>query len=571
MLNLTVKSRRFLPADFKVTQWSDLEPFGKLLLERDITTRMAFDAFLRDESEFDAVIGEERAWRYIRSSTHTNDDIAQQSYDQFVTHIEPPLAEMANKLNEKILASAFIDQPQDAAEALMFKRLKLKASMFRSDNISLDTDIDKLATETDQIRGAMTVELDGQTLTPQQAGDRLFWPDCAKREEAWRALQSRRLQDKDKIDGLFDQIVKKRHQIALNAGYQNFRDYQHDAYQRFDYTPADCFAFHEAVEKNIVPILSRLNHKRAKHMKLDALRPWDMSGDPLGRPALKAFDGVEDMVEKGVLMLDAIDPMFGDVVRTQREMGRLDLDSRPHKRPGGYNYEMSETHVPFMFANVTTKVDDVTTFIHEAGHATHDILSHELPVLAYKKYTMEIAEVASMSMELFAFDKWAIFFGETLEKKRAQEEFLAGILAFFPWCAQVDLFQHEIYTHPDWTPEQRHDAWVAVMKRFATEGIDRSGLDAEYQSFWHKQGHLFGMPFYYIEYGIAQLGALQLWRNYLRDPAKTIAQYKAALSLGYTRPLPELFAAAGIKFDFSPAMVGELVPFLMEQLEKFAD
>ena len=571
MLNLIVKPRRFLPQNFKVMDWSDIEPFGQALLNYDISTREKFDAFLRDQDEFDAVLGEEKAWRYIRSSTHTNDDIAQQSYEDFVKHIMPHVSELNNELNKKILATPFIDQPQNEAEKLMFKRLKLAASLFRSENIPLQTEVTNLATESDQLRGGMTVELDGETLTMPQLSNRLFLADRAKREEAWRASQQRRLQDRERLDTIFDAMVKKRHQIALNAGYQNYRDYMFDALQRFDYMPEACFAFHASIEQNIVPILTKLNQKRAQRMGLDILRPWDVNNDPLGRPALKAFDGIKDMTDKSIAALDAIDPLFGDVVRAQRDAGRLDLESRPHKRPGGYNYEMQETHVPFTFANATSNTRDVNTMIHEAGHAVHNILSHGLPLNAYKDVTMEIAEIASMAMELFAFDKWAIFFGETDEKRRAQEEVISDILYSLPWIAQIDLFQHDVYTHPDWTIAQRNDAWEIIVKRFAAGGVDRSGFDAEYRTSWHKQGHIFGMPFYYIEYGIAQLGALQLWRNYMADPVKTIAQYKAALALGYTKPLPDLFATAGIKFDFSPTMVGELVPFLMEQLAKFED
>jgi oligoendopeptidase F len=569
MLSLEVKPRQFLPQDFKVTSWDAIKPFGDKLLERDISTREAFNQFLLDETEFSAVLGEEGTWRYIRNSTHTNDTEAQKSYEEFITLISPPLAELGNELNKKILASPFVNQPESEEQALMFKRMKLEASMFRSENIALQTEVEQLGTESGKLRGAMTVEIDGQTLTLQQAGDRLFSPDRTIREQAWTVMQKRRMQDKDAFDVIFDQMVKKRHQIALNAGYKNFRDYQHDAFGRFDYSPSDCYAFHEAVEKHVVPILSRLNKKRADLMKLDALKPWDGSGDPLGRPALKAFNGVDDMVNKGITMLDRVDPFFGDVVRAQRDLNRLDLESRPHKRPGGYNAEMRETHVPFMFANVTSKVDDVATFIHEAGHASHDVLTHDLPLQAYKSYPIEIAEVASMSMELFAFDKWDVFFSNDEDKKRAQHEFLLNIIYIFPWMAQIDAIQHAFYVNPDMTAEERHDAWFDIVKRFTPDCVDRTGFDEEYRTLWQKQTHVFTYPFYYIEYAIAQLGALQLWRNYLKDPKTTIAQYRAALTLGYTKSLPELYETAGIKFDFSPAMLQELVPFLMEQIEKF--
>lgn len=569
MIQLTIKPRRFLPQDFKVSEWSTLQPYAQKLLDADISTRAAFDQFLLDQSEFSGVVEEESNWRYIRNSTHTNDEAIKQAYEHFITTISPPMAEWGNALNQKILASPFIELPKDDAERLLFRRLKMAASLFRSENVALATELEKLSSDSDQIRGAMTITLDGETMTPQKAATRLFWPDRAKREEAWHAIQDRRLQDKDQFDAIFDQMVKKRHQMALNAGYKNYRDYKFDSLERFDYTPEDCFSFHAAVEKHIVPILSKLNAKRAKRMNLDQLRPWDGSNDPQGRPALKAFQNVDDMVEKGIAMLDAIDPLFGDVVRLQRDANRLDLDSREHKRPGGYNCGMPESIVPFMFANVTSQVGDVETFIHEAGHATHNILMEHIPLGDYKSYPMEIAEVASMTMELFAFDKWHIFFDKTEDKLRAQEEFLTTLLYMIPWMAQIDLYQHEIYTHPDWTIDERHAAWNAIVNRFAADGVDRSGLDEEFRTQWQRQGHIFSVPFYYIEYAIAQLGALQLWRNYLADPVQTIAQYKAALALGYTKPLPELYATAGIKFDFSPAMVAELVPFLMKQLEQF--
>lgn len=568
MLDLPARTRAFLPQDLKINSWADIEPFGKDLLERDITTRAAFDQFLLDESELSGVMEEEGTWRYIRNTTHTNNEEYKKSYEDYITHIAPPLAELGNALNQKILASPFIDQPDSEAQALMFKRLKLAASLFRSENVALQTEVEKLASAYGKIQGAMTVNLDGEELTMQQAGVHLFSPDRPLREKVWRAMQARRLQDKDQIDDIFAQMVEKRHQMALNAGYKNFRDYKHDSFARFDYTPEDCYAFHDAVEKHILPILSRLNKRRAKMMGLDALRPWDGSGDPLGRPALVAFKNVDDMVTKGIAMLDRIDPLFGDVVRTQKAMDRLDLESRPHKRPGGYNAGMPQTHVPFMFANVTSKVDDVATLIHEAGHAVHDILIYDKPLRAYRDHPIEMAEVASMSMELFAYDKWDIFFGDEEDRKRAQEEFILAILYIFPWMAQIDAIQHAFYLNPDMSAEERHDTWFKIVQRFTPEGVDRSGFDEDYRTLWQKQGHVFNYPFYYIEYAIAQLGALQLWRNYKKDPEKTIAQYKAALALGYTKPLPELYETAGIKFDFSSDMLQELVPFLMDELEK---
>ncbi|HEY1096659.1 MAG TPA: M3 family oligoendopeptidase [Alphaproteobacteria bacterium] len=566
MLKIEPLQRRFLPTDFKVTDWKALEPYFQILLGRDISTRDDFDQFQRDINEISCILGEESTWRFIRTTTHTNDQAAQDAYSNMNNNITPAASEMSNKLTKKLLASPFSDQPRDEAERLMFRGMKAADKMFRSENIPLMTELRQLSVDSDKLRGSMTVELDGETLTIPQLSGRFYSPDRAVREKAWHAMHGRRLQDKEKYDTIFDQMVKKRHQIALNAGYKNFRDYQFDAMQRFDYTPEDCMTFHAAIRKHFTPLVTDLYRKRSQQMQLDRLMPWDMMVDPLGRPALKVFASSDDLLEKGLVMLDGVDPFFGDVVRLQRDMGRLDLASRPHKRPGAYNSGLPETNVPFMFANTTDKVNDVRMFVHEAGHAGHSLLAVDLPLQAYKRVPIEMAELASMSMELLVFDKWSIFLSDTEECERAQEDFLEEVMLKFLPVAQGDLFQHEIYTHLDMTSEDRNDLWYDQLKGFTPAGIDLGSYPEIHRTRWHNVSHFFGTPFYYIEYLISQMGALQIWRNYLHDPQKTIKQYKEALALGYTKSLPELYRIAGIKFDFSEAMIADLVPFLTERL-----
>ncbi|RYF76090.1 MAG: M3 family oligoendopeptidase, partial [Cytophagaceae bacterium] len=369
-----------------------------------------------------------------------------------------------------------------------------------------------------------------------------------------------------------------RQQIAGNAGFANFRDYMFAALGRFDYTPADCFTFHESVAETVVPLLNeqaadRLAKLQHTDSSVQTLRPWDTKVDPEGNPPLVPFANAADLVDKTIRCFDRLDTTgeLGNYLRIMRKMGHLDLDSRKGKAPGGYNYPLEEIGVPFIFMNATSSLRDLVTMVHEGGHAVHSFLTRELTLKAYRNPPMEVAELASMSMELMSMDHWDVFFDNPDELRRARLAHLESIIETLPWVATVDQFQHWLYGTPPesgsiHTTAERRAAWVRTYDRFADSVTDWTGLDHYKEYVWQKQLHLYEVPFYYIEYGIAQLGAIGVWRNYRQHAESGLQGYKNALALGYQAPIRDIYAAANVPFDFSKAHIGELMAFVQQEI-----
>jgi oligoendopeptidase F len=414
----------------------------------------------------------------------------------------------------------------------------------------------------------MTVTIDGKELTLQQASVILMSTDRQKREDVYRKIVERRLRDKQVLDDLYSKLISLRDRVASNAGFSNFRDYMFKSYGRFDYTPADCFAFHESISSEVVPILNELAADRKKKLGVKELRPWDKAVDPEGREALKAFADGKDLTEKSITTFTALDPFLGQCLTVMREMGHLDLESRKGKAPGGYNYPLAEIGVPFIFMNATSTQRDMTTIMHEGGHAVHNFLTKDLPLGDFKSPPMEVAELASMSMELISMDHWNIFFPSKEDLSRAKGEHLEDLIETLPWVATIDKFQHWIYENPAHTQAERKSSWNRIFDEFADTATDWSGLQEAKDYLWQKQLHLYEVPFYYIEYGMAQLGAIAVWRNFKQNRNRGLEGYKNALKLGYTRTIPEIYKAAGIRFDFSRGYIRELMSFVREELGK---
>jgi len=420
------------------------------------------------------------------------------------------------------------------------------------------------------ITGAMTVEVKGQEYTLQQASKFLQDHDRDLREEVWRKMMERRQQDKDALNDLYSQLIEKRHQVAKNAGFENYRDYKFAEMGRFDYTKEDCFQFHEAVKLHVLPLVEKINLQKKDKLGLDVLRPWDTEAEPENVQPLRPFKTGQELLEKTEKCFDDLNPFFAGCLKKMNELGHLDLESRKGKAPGGYNCPLAESGAPFIFMNAAGQMDDVTTMVHEGGHAVHSFLAHPLELNAFKEYPMEIAEVASMSMELFTMSHWDAFFDDKEELKRAKEHQLERVISIFPWIATIDKFQHWIYEHPRHTVEERTEAWMNILNEFSTNTVDFTGLEEFRKISWQRQLHLFEVPFYYIEYGIAQLGAIGMWMQYQKDPQTALTNYINALALGGTKTLPELFAAAGLKFDLSPAHIKTLMEFVNGEMEKLS-
>lgn len=564
--NIQPKPRTFLPKDFSLTNWDALQPYFEQLQARSINTKEDLQQWLADLSELDAMISEDASWRQIHMTLDTTNAAYEEAFTYFVTEIEPKMKPYAFALNQKLIDSPF-SKDLDAAQYFPYLRnVDTSIKLYREENIPIQSELSVLAQQYGVISSKMTIEYDGKEYTLQQAAKFLQNPDRQVRETVFRKIAERRLQDKDQLNTLFDQLLERRQQVAVNAGFENYRDYKFSELGRFDYTPEDCFRFHDAIREHIVPLHRLLQEHRKNRLGLDQLRPWDTDAEPAGIQPLHPFKDGQELSDKAIEVFTKLRPFFGECLTTMQQMKRLDLDSRVGKAPGGYNCPLAETGVPFIFMNAAGTSGDVITMMHEGGHAVHSFLAHDLKLSAFKEYPMEIAELASMSMELFTMEHWYIFYPDADELQRAKLDELERVISVLPWIAKIDKFQHWLYTHVGHTVAEREKVWLEILAEFGTGIVDWSGFGDYRASFWQKQLHLFEVPFYYIEYGIAQLGAIAMWRQYRNDPQGALDHYMAALSLGYTKTLKELYATAGIQFDFSPAYVAELGQFVKDAL-----
>ncbi len=565
---LTPPERHFLSSDFSITTWEALEPYFHDLAERPILSGAELEQWMKDCSELEAVVSEDACWRQIRMTCDTENKTLEDAFTFFVMEIQPKIQPYADQLNRKLIDSPYSKELDPHQYFTYLRSVKKSIDLFREDNIPLQADLSVMAQQYGVISGKMSVTIQGKEYTLQQASKFLENPDRKIREEAYRLIQDRRYADREQLNELYTTLIQKRHQVALNAGFANYRDYKFAEMGRFDYTKEDCFAFHEAVKQHVVPLVAAIYEKKKAKLGLDTLRPWDTEAEPEGITPLRPFNTGEELLEKTISCFRKLRPFFADCLVTMQKMGRLDLESRKGKAPGGYNCPLAETGAPFIFMNAAGQMHDVTTMVHEGGHAVHSFLAHPLELSAFKEYPMEIAEVASMSMELFSMDQWHSFFDDEKELLRAKEHQLERVITIFPWIAIIDKFQHWVYEFPNHTLEERAERWVAINDEFATGVIDLSGLE-EYRKYsWQRQLHLFEVPFYYIEYGIAQLGAIAMWMQYKENKELALDNYMKALSLGGTRTLPELYQAAGISFDLGPDRVKTLMDFVGQEMNK---
>lgn len=559
--------RIFVAEDLKIDSWEDIKPYFDQLQDEDLTSLEDYKNWLKKNSELDAVLEEDMAWRYIKMTINTADKDAAEAYRKFVTEINPPMSEAGNLLNKKLYDSPYRLQLTETADQIYMKKVATSIELFREENIPLQAKAQTLAQEYGEVIGAQLITYQGQEYTAQQAGKFLKNPDRQVRKEVYELLHQRRKQDVEKLEDIFNQLIQVRHEIAVNAGFSNFRDYKFKAMNRFDYTVQDCFDFHDSIEKHIVPLYRKVQEEKLKKFGFDKFKPFDLSADPDGKEPLKPFETGEELLEKTVKVFDQLDPYFSDCLLTMKEMGHLDLESKKGKAPGGYNYPLYEIGIPFIFMNAAGLDRDVITMVHEGGHAIHSFLTRDLELTAYKSFPSEVAELASMSMELLSMDYWDVYYPAEEDLKRARKEHLESILMVLPWIATIDAFQHWIYENPNHTGDERKTTWQKLSKRFGTGLTDWTGYEEGRDYSWHKQLHLFEVPFYYIEYGFSQLGALGVWKNALHEEKKAIEQYKAGLSLGYTRDIKTIYDTAGVAFDFSGENIQQLSGAITDYLE----
>ena len=566
--NIEKLKHSFLPVDFNLSSWETISPYFIRLSERKIENKADLEQWLSDMSELEAFISEDACWRQVRMTCDTTNKELEEAFNFFFMEIQPKIQPYADLLNRKLVDCPFTQELDQEKYFTYLRSVKKSIDLFREENIPIQAEMSVLQQQYGSVAGKMTIEQDGKEFTLQQAAKFLESEDRSIRETVYRKIAERRLEDKETLNELFSNLIAKRDQVSRNAGFSNYRDYKFAEMGRFDYTPASCFQFHEAVRLHVMPLVDDINRHQQQKLGIDTLRPWDTEAEPAGIAPLRPFTDGKDLLNKTISCLNKLDPFFGDCLQKMQELNHLDLDSRMGKAPGGYNMPLAESGAPFIFMNAASQMSDLTTMVHEAGHAIHSFLAHPLELTSFKEYPTEMAEVASMSMELFTMDHWDVFFDNEEEMKRAKRHQLERVITIFPWIATIDKFQHWIYQNPGHTLDERKENWLAILNEFSSSVINFDGLENFRGYNWQRQLHLFEVPFYYIEYGIAQLGAIGMWKQYRENPQAALENYKYALSLGGTKTLPELYKAAGIPFDFSPATINDLMIFVKNELDK---
>lgn len=581
----------FVPASFDGTRFESIEPLVQALLQRPIASKDELVRWLIDRSDLDAACSEAGANLYIAMTCNTEDQGVQSAYARYIEEVAPKIKPLAFELDKRLAALATdlsLDAGPDGERYRVLTRdTRCEVELFREENIPIETELALLGQKYEQTAGAMTVDFDGREQTMPQMGRYMESTDRAVREGAWRAMVGRRLRDADAIDEVYDRMISLRDKVGRNTGFPDFVGYAYKSKHRFDYGVAHCKAFHDACEQVIVPLVRTLDAKRCATLGLETLRPWDLAVDPKGRPPLRPFSGGAELVSKSRVAFERLDPRLAGLFRQLGDgPGRydqpapdggpayLDLDTRKGKAPGGYQYMRDRLRRPFIFMNAAGMQRDVSTMLHEAGHAFHSMLCVDEPLLAYRSAPMEFCEVASMAMELLTLPHLGGsggFYTDAKDEARARRHQLEESITILAWIATIDAFQHWVYANPKHTRDQRRAHWLELDDRFGRR-VDWSGLDDARRNTWQRQGHLFGHPFYYIEYGIAQLGALGLWLRSLEEgSARAIDLYIKGLSLGGSRPLPELFGAAGLPFDFGPGAVRRIVDRVEHELARLPE
>ena len=549
--------------EFMSLAWAQIEPYYQELADRPINASNV-SAWLADWTHLSRLVYETNERLYVAITVNTADPDAEQRYNAFLDGVRPASQAADQKLKEKLLASGLSLKGLDVA----LRNMKAETELFRQENLPLLSEDVKLGAEYAKIVGAQTVVWQGEEVTLTQLSPVYLEADRDAREGAWRLASQRWLADREAINAVWAKLLGVRRQLATNANLPDYRAYRWRQLLRFDYTPEDCRQFHQAIEQVAVPAAARLNEKRRRQLGVDTLRPWDLDVDPLGRPPLKPFETIADLKEKTAAIFHRVDPQLGEYFEIMRRENLLDLDNRKNKAPGGYCTDFPITGRPFIFANSVGVHDDVQTVLHEGGHAFHFFECFRIPYFQQSYAPTEFMEVASMGMELLGspyLTRQEGGFYSAKEAARARIEHLEGCIRFWPYMAVVDAFQHWVYENPQAAanPANCDARWDDLWVRFMP-GVDWSGLEQERMTGWHRKLHIHEVPFYYVEYGLAQLGAAQVWRRALSDQAGAVAAYRRALALGNTVTLPELFAAAGARFAFDERTLGEAVE-LMER------
>ena len=561
--------RKFVPEDLVINSWNKIKSLFDNLDDREINSVLELEEWMLDQSELSAVLEEDMAWRYIKMNIDTTNKELGDRFSFWIKEISPNIAPYSHKLNLKLVNSPYLKKLDQEKYRIYLRSVKKQIEIYREENIPLFTTMEEKQQEYGAISAKMSIKVNGLEITMQKAAQLLKSTDRDKREEVYNKISSRRLQDEKVLDNLYDELIILRQTIAKNSGFDNYRDYMFAAMGRFDYKPKDCYDFHDAIAQEIVPIINSFEQRRKDKLGNESYKPWDTSVDVDGLPPLKPFEGGAELTNLSIECFSRLRPYFGECLATMKAMKHLDLESKNGKAPGGFMYPLYEIGVPFIYMNAVGSQRDLVTMVHEGGHAVHSFLSRDLSLTEFKSTPSEVAELASMAMELLSMDHWNVFYTDASDLKRAKLEQLEKALETLPWVASIDKFQHWIYTNKH-TAQQRKEKWLEISAELGNQIIDWKGNENMHANLWQKQLHLYEVPFYYIEYGMAQLGAIAMWRSYKELGEEGLDNYMKALKLGYTKSIGEIYESAGIKFDFSAKYVKELANFIKEELEKLS-
>ncbi len=560
-MKITRPKRYFVREDFEIKTWKDISFYFEKLISFEVKNVKDLENLLKNRSELDSILEEDFAWKYIKMNGDTKSKSKKEIFEFFVKEIQPKLSPLEDELNKKITQNFFFKDLPDEKYKIYKRGILKSVELFEEKNIPLFTEIGTLSQKFGVISGDMNIEFEGETLTLQQASVKLKNPKREIREAVYKKISKRRLEDKNKLDELFDNLLKLRHNVAKNAGFKNFRDYKFKSMGRFDYTVEDCKKFHQSVKTQVVPLVKKINEARKNKLGLEVLKPWDLSVDISGKEPLKPFSGSDDLIEKTIKCFTQLDPYFGECIEVMKDLGHFDLESRKGKAPGGFNYPLYEIGVPFIYMNSVDSHRDLETIVHEGGHALHSFYSRNLELCDFKSCPSEVAELASMSMELISMEHWDEFYNPE-DLTRAIQEKLEDVILSLPSIAKGDEFQHWIYENPNQTSAERHEKWQDLNKEYSTGIVEFKGFEENYKSSWQGVLHFYEVPFYYIEYGFSQLGAVGMWKNFKENKSLCLQHYKNFMKLGYTKTIPEIYKTAGIEFDFSEKNIQKLMEFV---------
>ncbi len=559
--------RRYFSEDLDISSWEEVKPLLEEMTGEALSSEGELITFLEKYGELENIVHEEAARRYIAMTRFADDEEKGKAFHTFYASVVSQMKPYDFAFKKKIYENDYFQKLPREKFGHLQKIIANDMELYREENIPLQVKESELSTKYGAINSQLTAPFDGEEKTLSQLGVYLKDPHRDIREKAWRLRMETLGSAKEKLDSLFDQLKEVRIKQAHNAGFDNYRDYKHRELGRFSYSPVDIMAFHDAVEHEVIPFLRQLNEERRKALGVDSVRPWDTSVDLDGK-TLKPFQDSEELIDGAIRVLKDVKTDYAAKLEMMKNTGLLDLENRKGKAPGGYNYPLAETKAPFIFMNAVGLHRDVVTLLHESGHAMHTFATRDITITPYLHTPSEVAELASMGMEFLTMDYWGHFYNDASDLEKARRDELEGALKFLPWCMIVDAFQQWIYTHPEHTVKERDAFFSGLMDRF-NPGVDWSGLETEKIISWMYQLHIFEVPFYYIEYGMAQLGALALYRNYkTQGKESTLKEYDAFLALGYSCPVEDLYETAGLQFHFNRSYLKDIVEFTKKALSE---